>query len=189
MTWKSHIAIAVAITLPFAPVLAPVAAFGATAPDWSEWILRFFGRRVTHRGVTHYVYIPIAIVLFAIAIAPIFPFLSPIVAAFGVGYLSHWFADALTVSGVPVSGASSYRVHFFGGRIRTGQGVEYVIAFGLLAVSVLVFMPAISSISGAFSANTSKGMEFEAYKMDYKNLYEKHIIDESERLATRFKFF
>ena len=59
MTWKSHIAIATAITLPFNPMLIPAAAIGSTAPDWSEWILKFFGITVEHRGFTHYVYIPI----------------------------------------------------------------------------------------------------------------------------------
>jgi inner membrane protein len=38
MTWKSHIAIATAVTLPFNPMAIPVAALGSTAPDWSEWI-------------------------------------------------------------------------------------------------------------------------------------------------------
>ena len=59
MTWKSHIAIATAITLPFNPMAVPVAVLGSTAPDWSEWILKFFGIRVQHRGATHYLYIPL----------------------------------------------------------------------------------------------------------------------------------
>ena len=46
MTWKSHIAIATAVTLPFNPMAIPVAVLGSTAPDWSEWILKFFNIRV-----------------------------------------------------------------------------------------------------------------------------------------------
>jgi len=43
MTWKSHIAIATAVTIPFNPSALGVAILGSTAPDWSEWILKFFG--------------------------------------------------------------------------------------------------------------------------------------------------
>ena len=54
MTWKSHIAIATACTIPFNPALIPAATLGATAPDQSEWVLKFFGVDVQHRGVAHY---------------------------------------------------------------------------------------------------------------------------------------
>ena len=183
MTWKSHSAIAAAITLPFAPALVPVAVIGSTAPDWSEWILKFFGIRIQHRGETHYVYWPILCIAISFVLYPLSPRLSVCLAAFGGGYLSHWFADALTVSGVPLSGSSSYRVHFFGGRLRTGEMAEYFISFGLLAISVFIFLPTLSLLTG------SSGSSFSPYQMDYAALYEKHIIDESERLATRFKFF
>ncbi len=188
MTWKSHSAIAAAITLPFAPALVPVAVIGSTAPDWSEWILKFFGIRIQHRGATHYVYWPILCIAISVLLYPLSPRISVCLAAFGFGYLSHWFADALTVSGVPVSGSSSYRVHFFGGRLRTGEMPEYLISFGLLAISVFIFSPTTSAISALFQ-NDPSGSPFSPYRMDYAALYEKHIIDESERLATRFKFF
>jgi len=48
MTWKSHIAIAIACAIPFNPALIPVASLGATAPDWSEWVLKFFGVQVQY---------------------------------------------------------------------------------------------------------------------------------------------
>jgi inner membrane protein len=65
MTWKSHIAIATAIALPFNPMAIPIAVIGSTAPDWSEWVLKFFGIRVQHRGATHYLYIPLLIIAFS----------------------------------------------------------------------------------------------------------------------------
>jgi len=65
MTWKSHMAIATAVTMPFNPMAIPVALAGSTAPDWTEWILKFFGIRVQHRGATHYLYIPLLIIAFS----------------------------------------------------------------------------------------------------------------------------
>ncbi|EAH8125088.1 metal-dependent hydrolase, partial [Campylobacter coli] len=52
MTWKSHLAIGTAISLPFSPFGTPLAMLGSTAPDWIEWILKFFGIHVKHRGET-----------------------------------------------------------------------------------------------------------------------------------------
>ena len=54
MTWKSHIAIATACAIPFNPALIPAAALGSTAPDWSEWVLKFFGVQVQHKEMIHY---------------------------------------------------------------------------------------------------------------------------------------
>ena len=187
MTWKSHSAIAAAITLPFAPALVPVAVIGSTAPDWSEWILKFFGIRIQHRGVTHYVYIPLAILLVALFAMPISAVLSATLAAFGAGYLSHWVADGFTVSGVPVSGSSAYRVHFFGGRFRTGVMGEYIFAFGLLALSVFFFAPSMHALTSSLGASDARA--FNAWFVDYRDLYDKHIIDEYEAVLTRFKFF
>jgi len=179
MTWKSHIAIAVAITLPFNPSLISASILGCTAPDWSEWILRFFGIRVQHRGFTHYVYIPLLIILLSFFID-----VRDIIFWFGVGYLSHWFADSLTPSGVPLSQFDNHRIHLFGGRIRTGSFIEYVFAFGFLIIVVSLVKPFSQLTSGKDSLN-----HFNVYFNDYSELYEKNIIDEKTYKESRFKLF
>jgi len=179
MTWKSHIAIASAACLPFNPAALPIAVLGSTAPDWSEWILRFFGIKVQHRGATHYLIIPLAIIAFSF----IFDFRS-LIFWFGIGYFTHWFADSLTISGVPISPYDNSRIHFFGGKLRTGEMLEYIISFSLLAVSVTVAKPILNNFID-FSGESS----FSVFSMDYADLNKKGIIDNSEYLEKRFKFF
>ena len=176
MTWKSHTAIATAITLPFNPALLVASNLGATAPDWIEYILKFFGITVEHRGVTHYLIIP----LFLIALSFIFDY-KGIIYWFGIGYLSHWFADSLTISGVPISPFDHSRIHFFGGKIKTGEMLEYIISFSLLIMSITIAKPIIN-----FSDNHKT---FNAFSIDYFDLNKKKIIDNKELLENRFKFF
>ena len=177
MTWKSHIAIASAVTLPFNPAMIPIASVGATAPDWIEHILKFFGVIVKHRGATHYLYIPILIILLSFLID-----FQNMLFWFGVGYLTHWFADSLTISGVPVSQFDNHRIHFFGGKIRTGEPLEFVIAFGFLAVSVVLVKPSLNILENSEN-------KFNAYYIEYRQLYEKKIIDEKTMIENRFKLF
>ena len=178
MTWKSHIAISTAITLPFNPAAIPIAAIGATAPDWLEYALKFFGVRVTHREETHYLIIPIAIIVFSF----FFDFKN-LIFWFGIGYLSHWIADSLTRSGVPISPWDMNRVHFFGGKLVTGEPAEYIVAFSILAFSVLIFR-------GEFDFfRSNEEPKFNAYYINYKKLYDEGIIDEKEFKENRFKLF
>ncbi len=181
MTWKSHIAIATAVTLPFNPMLIPVAALGSTAPDWSEWILKFFGIRVEHRGFTHYLYIPLTIIALSYFID-----VRSIVFWFGIGYLTHWFADSLTISGVPLSQFDNHKIHFFGGKLRTGQPAEYLIAYSLLAVSILISH---QSISLDLFNDEKTQSEFRKFNIDYSKLHKEKIIDNKEMIEKRFKFF
>jgi len=176
MTWKSHIAIATAVTLPFNPTAIPFAILGSTAPDWSEWILKFFGITVQHRGATHYLYVPLTIMFIGLASYDYLYW-------FGVGYFTHWFADSMTKSGVPLSQFDNHKIHFFGGKIRTGEPIEYVIAFGLLLFSVLVVQPSMGMIKG------DEESKFNAYYMDYRDLNEKGIIDNKTYKENRFKLF
>jgi inner membrane protein len=176
MTWKSHSAIATAITLPFNVMGIVPATIGATAPDWIEYILNFLGFRVEHRRETHYLIVPLFIIILSFFID-----YKNFIFWFGIGYLSHWFADGLTVSGVPVAPNSRHKIHFFGGSIRTGEPKEYVISFSFLLVSFLIFNSNI--------LNYKQNENFNVYKMDYKQLYEKKIIDEKEYKENRFKFF
>ena len=178
MTWKSHIAIATAVTLPFNPALIPATSLGATAPDWSEYILNFFGIDVEHRGFTHYLYIPILI----IGLSFLFDFRN-IIFWFGVGYLTHWVADALTPSGVPISQFDNHRIHFFGGKIKTGSLMEYILAFGFLFFVVSLVKP-IDMLKTKDFDNY-----FNAYFIDYKELYDNKIIDEKTYKEHRFDLF
>ena len=180
MTWKSHIAIAVATTLPFHSELIPFAVLGSTAPDWSEWVLSFFGINVRHRGATHYLYIPFLIILSG-------TFISPFITWFGVGYLTHWFADSLTISGVPISQQDTHRIHFFGGKIRTGEPLEYIVAFGFLSVIVGAVQPQLEDFK---DDNQDSGYEvFNPYFIQFHKLYDDGIIDEKQLRDNKFKMF
>ncbi|MDD5360436.1 MAG: hypothetical protein PHI02_09245 [Sulfurovaceae bacterium] len=65
MTWKSHIAIATACVVPFNALMLPVAVAGSVAPDLAEYVINFFTKKkIKHRGVTHYLFIPILIIAF-----------------------------------------------------------------------------------------------------------------------------
>jgi len=183
MTWKSHIAIASAVTIPFNPSALGVAILGSTAPDWSEWILKFFGIKVEHRGATHYVIVP----LFFIVLSFIVDF-RDLIFWFGIGYLTHWFADSLTISGVPLSPWDNSRIHFFGGKLRTGDLMEYIIAFSLLAMSITIAKLMIDTVYN-FTKNDEYVHSFKVFSMDYEELNEKNIIDNAEFLEKRFKFF
>lgn len=180
MTWKSHIALASAIIIPFNPALLPVAVLGSTAPDWSEWVLKFFGIKVKHRGATHYLIIPL--IMFIISFIIDF---NNILFWFSVGYLSHWIADSMTISGVPISPYDMNRIHLFGGKLRTGDAMEYIVTFSLLAVSLMVFNPMKQYILN----DNNEPLKFNVYYINYEDLYERNIIDEKTYLDKRFKLF
>jgi len=178
MTWKSHIAIATAVTLPFNPSVLPIAILGSTAPDWSEWILKFFGQTVKHRGATHYLIVPIGIIFLSLFID-----FRELIFWFGIGYLTHWFADSLTIMGVPLSPWDNSRIHFFGGKLKTGDMLEYIIAFSLLAMSITIAKPLLNNFD-FFDKKV-----FSVFSMDYAELNDENIIDRKEYLERRFKFF
>jgi inner membrane protein len=174
-------AIGSACCLPFNPSALPMAIIGSTAPDWSEWVLKFFGINVEHRGATHYIIVPLFFILFSFIYD-----IKDLIFWFGVGYLSHWFADSLTISGVPLTPWDTSRIHFFGGKLRTGDLLEYVISFSLLAMSVTVAKPMAEGVSGFFGGEEKS---FSVYSMDYEELNKRGIIDNKEFLESRFKFF
>lgn len=178
MTWKSHLAIAAAVTIPFNPALIPSALLGSIAPDLSEQVLKLFGIYVPHRGFTHYVYIPILFILLSF-----FLDFKDIIFWFGIGYFTHWFADSLTPSGVPISQFDNHRVHFFGGKIKTGSPFEYIISFGFLII-VLNFVKPLDNLT-----NKDKNNNFNVYFNDYKEMYDDKIIDEKTYKENRFKLF
>ncbi len=178
MTWKSHTAIATAISLPFNPVALPSAILGSVAPDLIEYILKFLGVHVAHRGPTHFVYIPLFIIFFSFLVD-----FQGLLFWFGVGYLTHWIADALTPTGVPISQFDNHRIHIFGGSIRTGSYMEYIVAFALLFFSITLVNP-IYKIKNANNPNA-----FNVYFFNYSELFEKKIIDEKTYKEKRFTLF
>jgi len=176
MTWKSHMAIATAVTIPFNTLGVPFSILGSTAPDWSEGILKLLGHHVEHRGATHYLIVPLAI----IAISFVFDY-HGFLFWFGVGYFTHWFADSLTISGVPISPNARHRIHFFGGKLRTGDPVEYFISFGFLLIVLMMVKPNLDDVKDDV-------YKFNPYFFEYGKLYEKRIIDEKEYREKRFSF-
>ena len=92
---------------------------------------------------------------------------------FGIGYLTHWVADALTPSGVPISQFDNHRIHFFGGKIKTGAFMEYVLAFGFLLL-VVSFVKPLDQFNN---------------KDDYGKMHEQKIIDEKTYKENRFNLF
>lgn len=180
MTWKSHIAIGSALALPFNPICVPLCALGSTAPDWLEFVLKAVGYPVAHRTKTHYLIIPIVIILFAWLVYDF----KGMILWFGIGYLSHWLADSLTVSGVPISPLDKSNFTLLGGRLRTGEPLEFIIAFGFLATSLFLAKPTLDSIM-----NRQDERGFNVFYMDWRELYEERVIDAKEYLEHRFKFF
>ncbi len=180
MTWKSHIAIASAVALPFNPTALPVCVLGSTAPDWIEFLLKAVGYRCQHRKETHYLIIPISIIVFAWLVIDF----QSMLLWFGIGYLTHWIADSLTVTGVPISPLDKSNFTLLGGRLRTGEPLEFIIAFGFLAISLFLAKPTLDSI-----LNHQNERNFNVFYMDWKTLNEEGIIDNKEYLEHRFKFF
>lgn len=180
MTWKSHIAIGSALCLPFNPTCLPFAIAGSTAPDWIEMILRVFGIRLGHRRQTHYLIVPIGIILFAWVVWD----LNSMIFWFGVGYLSHWVADSLTITGVPISPYDKHNFTLLGGKLKTGEPLEFIIAFGFLSASLFLGKPTLESV---FYRKDERN--FNVFYMDWSNLNKEGIIDNKEYLEHRFKFF
>ncbi len=80
---------------------------------------------VGHRGFTHWLIVPIALILSGI-------FYSEYLIWLGIGYLSHILADSCTLAGVPMFAPFSDRIYglrFF----RTGGVVEWLISGTLIA--------------------------------------------------------
>lgn len=173
MKWVNHVAIGASTAAVINPILVPLAALGATAPDWLEWLSKVSGKPVRHRTTTHILLV--WLVGFAGAL-----FLDPLglVTAFLWGGLTHILCDALTVSGVPFSPYSDRRFHLFGGRLRTGDPPEYVIA-GLVvlvcAAAVLLF--------------TRETNGWAPFFYDWMGLYNTGVIDGAEWRTNRFRFF
>lgn len=177
MKWISHSAIGGTSAAIINPLYVPVAILGATAPDWLEWVLSAAGLHITHRKETHYLIVWLVAFIIGLSIAGTFAG-ADFIAAFLWGGLTHILTDALTVQGVPFSPTSRRRFHLFGGRLKTGSPQEYVIAFSLSAVFVLI----------AMQMHQAKETGFMPYFYDWDGAYEKGEIDAYEWKMNRWKF-
>ena len=172
MKWFNHILIAGSTTAILAPALVPVAILGSTAPDWLEWVAKGLGHPVKHRTTTHIV----LYWLMAMAFAYVVYDLNGILLAFAYGGLTHVLADSLTIMGVPFTPFSDRRFNLLGGRLRTGESGEYLVAGGIAVVCMFVAMQ-LHTLS-----------EFFPFFYNWGSLYEQGIIDGYEWKQNRLNF-
>jgi len=181
MRWQNHIIIGGAFGAVINPMIVPVAMLGSTAPDWIEYILKVFGKKVKHRGVTHVVlYWMLAIAFFQFAID-----YRHIGLGFAIGGFSHVIADSFTIAGVPFSPTSDARFHLFGGKLRTGNAGEYIVA-GIIAIicSGIVYY----SHGDKRNPVGNDDAGFMPFMYDWKHQYDDGLIDGSEWKENRLKF-
>ncbi len=144
--------------IPTGPVLCAVAAIlGALAPDIDaeestikstlglvgklvSFMLRLVG--VKHRGVTHYGLTALLILAATFLCWRTGWAYGDVGLAFGLGYLSHILADAMTKHGVPLLWPLPGQFHLLPGplRIRTGGPVETLV-FLLVALVLAWLLP------------------------------------------------
>jgi inner membrane protein len=170
MKWFNHGLIACSTAALIDPAAVPAAAAGATAPDWLEWVAHAVGVKVKHRTITHYVAVWAVLAVFFLGVWDFHGF----GAGFALGGLSHVLADALTVTGVPLGPWSDRRFHLFGGRLRTGDPAEYVIAGGFVVLAAALFMAL--GFAGWYP-----------FFYDWGGLYGDGLLDGSEWRANRFR--
>ena len=72
--------------------------------------------------------------------------------------------------GVPFSPHSDRRFHLFGGRLRTGGAGEYLLAWGLVAVCLVL----------AVLFKPHGGLGWTPFFYDWAGLYETGVIDAKE---------
>ncbi len=181
MKWQNHIIIGASFGAVINPVIIPVAVLGSTAPDWIEYILKICGIKVKHRGVTHVV----LYWLMAIAFFSLITDYHHLGLGFCIGGFSHVIADSFTIAGVPFSPTSDARFHLFGGKLRTGNAGEYVVAgiIALLCAGWIYLSP--TSFKNSHDVESSGFMPF---FYDWKKEYDSGVVDGSEWKENRLKF-
>jgi inner membrane protein len=104
---------------------------------------------VKHRGLTHYGITTLIVMVVSALLAWWAGYLD-VGLAFGLGYLSHVFADSMTVAGTPLLWPKKGRFHILPRalRFRTGGAVETLI-FTVITMALVFLLPA--SILGAVS--------------------------------------
>ena len=181
MKWQNHIIIGASFGAVINPLIIPVAVLGSTAPDWLEYVLKICGYRVKHRTVTHVLlYWLAAIAFFQLVID-----YRAIGLGFAVGGFSHVIADSFTIAGVPFSPTSDARFHLFGGKLRTGNAGEYVVA-GIIALLCAAWVHI--SPASFKNAPTLEKSGFLPFFYDWKKEYDGGVVDGAEWRENRLKF-
>ena len=108
---------------------------------------------------------------------------------FGIGYLTHWIADSLTPSGVPISQFDNHRIHFFGGKIKTGSMPEYILSFGFLLLVISFTQPFQNLDFQNLNFRDSSEKRYDVYQNNYKKLFENKMIDAKTYKENRFNLF
>lgn len=105
----------------------------------SGLVLRIFG--VGHRGLTHYGLTGLAVLLISTLLGGRLGY-GDVGLAFGLGYLSHLLADAMTLSGAPLLWPWPGSIHVLPRplRIRTGGLAEQFIFVGLGVLVIILLM-------------------------------------------------
>lgn len=172
MKWFNHMLIAGATTAVVAPSLVPVAILGSTAPDWLEWVNKRLGNYIKHRTTTHIVAYWVAGMLFGWLVWDF----HGIILAFAYGGFTHVFADSLTIMGVPLTPFSDRRFNLMGGRLRTGDQGEYVVAGGIACVCFFI------------ASQLHTVSDFFPFFYNWGAMYQNGIIDGLEWKQNRLKF-
>ena len=97
-------------------------------------------------------------------------------AAFAYGGLTHVMADSLTIMGVPLTPFSDRRWNFMGGRLKTGESGEFIVAGG---IAMVCFFTA----SQLYTAS-----DFFPFFYHWGDLYNRGIIDAYEWKQNRLNF-
>jgi inner membrane protein len=175
MKWVNHVAIAGSVTAVWRPELVPLAVLGSTAPDWMEWAYTgVTGRKINHRGATHYVASWLAGLAFGLWVWD----WHYLIAAFSAGGLSHVLCDALTAKGVPFWWWSDRKFHLFGGRLKTGMMGEYFVAGAVV----------VACVGLALLTRHWGGGEFSPFFFDWADYYKSGVIDAKEWKENRFRW-
>ena len=181
MKWQNHIIIGASFGAVINPLVIPIAVLGSTAPDWMEYILKILGHPVRHRTVTHVVLYWVAAMLFFWLVIDY----HHLGLGFAIGGFSHVIADSFTIAGVPFSPTSDARFHLFGGKLRTGNSGEYIVAglIALLCATWIYYSP--TSFKNSHDVETSGFMPF---FYDWKKEYDSGVVDGAEWKENRLKF-
>ncbi len=118
-----------------------IAVFSALLPDVDQhssiinrlfFFSKIFSKIFKHRGFTHSILATVlGYLLFFILLSPVYAI------AFAIGYISHLFADAITIEGVNFFYPLKTRI---AGPIRTGGIVENAVFVGVLVMIMWVLV-------------------------------------------------
>lgn len=130
MTRHSHRLIGIATAYILGYPLFP-ALIASTLPDIdTKWAKGKASLLTAHRGITHHIGIVILLISVAIVLNNI------VFTSFVIGYVSHIFADILTISGVPYY---RHKDRISLKLFATGSVGEYVFVVSLISIIAIIF--------------------------------------------------